>query len=167
MSKKISTKGIMTTVFLHGLDSSSKGTKARWFKEHFPTMVIPDFTGTLDERMAKLNTILAGMEKVVLIGSSFGGLMATIYALENENRVKKVVLLAPALNFPDFVLHPGRKTAVSAQLYIGRQDTVCPPDRVLPTAQQIFADLSVTMTNDDHLLRETFTAIDWEELLKD
>ena len=80
----------MTIIFIHGLDSSSKATTAPWFKEHFPAIVIPDFTGSLDNRMGMLSKILSGMEKVVLIGSSFGGLMATIYALENESRVKKV-----------------------------------------------------------------------------
>jgi hypothetical protein len=34
----------MTTVFLHGLESSSKGVKAGWFRQNFPTMLIPYFT---------------------------------------------------------------------------------------------------------------------------
>lgn len=157
----------MTTVFLHGLDSSSKGVKAGWFRQNFPTMLIPDFTGTLAARMTQLNTILAGLEELVLIGSSFGGLLATMYAMENETRVRKVVLLAPAFNFPEFAPYPGRKTAVPAQLFIGRRDTVCPPEIVIPAGQHIFTDLSVHLSDDDHLLRETFTAIDWAELLKD
>lgn len=37
-------RGAMTAVFLHGLDRSSKGVKARWFRQNFPTMLIPYFT---------------------------------------------------------------------------------------------------------------------------
>jgi hypothetical protein len=35
--------------FLHGLDSSIRGTKAQWFKRHFP-MRLHDFDGDLDRR---------------------------------------------------------------------------------------------------------------------
>jgi len=157
----------MTSVFLHGLDSSSQGTKAKWFREHFPDMVIPDFIGSLTERMEKLNTLLSGRSDLVLIGSSFGGLMATIYALENESRVRKVFLLAPALNFPGVPEKVDRKLNVPATLYIGRRDDVCPPDQVIPAARQIFAHLSVHVSDDDHLLRDTFPAIDWETLLRE
>ena len=157
----------MTTLFLHGLESSSKGTKARWLRQHFPTVVIPDFTGTLGTRMEKLNVILAGKEELLLIGSSFGGLMTTIYAQENENQVKKVILLAPALNFPEFSQYLERKTSVPAQLYIGRQDIICPADSVIPVAQNIFTHLSVYVSDDDHLLRDTFTTIDWAELIRE
>ncbi len=155
----------MTTVFLHGLDSSSRGKKGRWFREHFPEMVIPDFTGSLDERMAELRRNLSGKDGLVLIGSSFGGLMATIYAMENEEQVNEVFLLAPALNFHEFTGTVDRKLIVPASLYIGRGDIVCPPDIVIPKARQIFTDLSVHLADDDHLLRETFPAIDWKALL--
>ena len=66
----------MTIVFIHGLDSSSRGSKALWFKEHFPVMLVPDFTGSLEERMDTLIHKVAGSENLVLVGSSFGGLMA-------------------------------------------------------------------------------------------
>jgi predicted esterase YcpF (UPF0227 family) len=156
----------MTAIFLHGLESSSKGHKARWLREHFPVVVTPDFTGSLGNRMKKLNIVLAKKEELLLVGSSFGGLMATIYAQENNSRVRKVILLAPALNFPDFSPYLGKKTSVPAQLYIGRQDIVCPADRVVQAAQNIFTHLSVHVSDDDHLLRDTFTTIDWAELIR-
>ena len=132
----------MMTLFLHGLESSSRGFKARWFSKNFSEVVTPDFTGVLAVRMKKLRAIMIGMDKTVLIGSSFGGLMATLYAMEQEGRVEKVILLAPALNFPDFVPPVGGKTAVPSRLYIGSRDTVCPPEIVLPLAKHIFSDLS-------------------------
>lgn len=154
-----------TRVFLHGLGSSSRGIKAGWFRKHFPDMLIPGFVGGLDERMDDLRKLLAGSEDLILIGSSFGGLMATIYALENERRLDRVILLAPALNAPDFAGYRGRKTTVPARLYIGRMDTVCPSETVIPLALETFANLTVHEEDDDHLLRATFTGIDWHGLL--
>lgn len=158
----------MKRIFLHGLESSSQGTKARWFRHHFPDMLIPDFVGTLDERMAELDkTIPPEEEDLVLVGSSFGGLMAAIYALEQEDRVHKVVLLAPALNFEEFTLYKGRNTSASAYLYSGRRDEVCPPEVIVPLAFETFTNLTVHESDDDHLLTATFPTIDWHTLLAD
>ena len=147
------------------MESTSKGTKGKWFSKHIPDIRIPDFPGSLDERMTKLNDLLAGQENIVLVGSSFGGLMATIYALENEGRVSEMFLLAPALNFPDFSRYSGRKTGVPTQLFIGRQDDICPPDTVIPRARETFTNLTVHKSDDDHPLRNTFPNIDWKGLL--
>ena len=155
----------MTAVFIHGQDSSSRGVKGLWFKEHYPDMLVPDFTGTLHERMDTLTTLLAGQEKLVLIGSSFGGLMAAIFTLEHESRVKKVILLAPALNFPDYSSYLERQTQVPARLFIGRQDDICPPDIVITAARRTFTNIVIHRSNDDHLLKGTFQEIDWQRLL--
>ena len=154
------------TIFIHGLESSSRGTKASWFKEHYPQMIIPDFTGSLAERLECLIRVLAGYDELTMIGSSFGGLMATIFALEHPERLRQVILLAPALNFPDFTKYHGRVATVPARLYIGSNDTVCPPKIVIPVASEAFTDLVVDETDDDHLLRKTFNNIKWRELLE-
>ena len=83
-------------IFIHGLESSNKGTKSVFFKERFPEMIIPHFTGDLQERMGNLDEILEDKSGIRLVGSSFGGLMAAIFAMENEPRVDKLILLAPA-----------------------------------------------------------------------
>ena len=87
-----------TQFFLHGLESSSKGTKGRWFAEHFPEMIIPDFSGDLSSRLQSLETVCGDVQNLILVGSSFGGLMATIFAMEHEAQCSRLVLLAPALN---------------------------------------------------------------------
>lgn len=152
-------------VFLHGLDSSSQGTKARFFRRHFPAMIIPDFAGPLAERLATLAELLAGKADLTLIGSSFGGLMATIFALEHPARVRQVVLLAPALNFPDFFRYQGRTTPVPAHLVIGIHDSVTPSDLVIPLAREAFPNLRSDLADDDHLLHRTFPGLDWQTLL--
>jgi len=155
----------MTTVFLHGLESSSRGTKGSWFRQHFPKMLVPDFTGSLRDRMDQLNRVLTGRKELLLVGSSFGGLMAAILAIENPERVSRLILLAPALNFPEFDKWHGRSTPVETLLYIGGNDDVCPPAVVIPAAKAAFPALTIHQTDDDHLLRATFAEIDWQCLL--
>ncbi len=152
-------------IFIHGLESSSKGTKGNWLNKHHPEVLVPDFPGSLDERMSKLHTILSGQNNLVLAGSSYGGLMASIFALKHEQRVKKVILFAPALNFSEFDKYIGQSSSVSATLYIGTQDDICPPDQVIPRAQAAFTNLSVHLSEDDHLLKKTFRFLDWQDLL--
>ena len=45
-------------IFIHGLESSGKGFKGRFFKEIFPEILTPDFRGELFERMSELKKIL-------------------------------------------------------------------------------------------------------------
>lgn len=156
----------MKRVFLHGLESSSKGAKARFLQEQFPDMLIPDFTGSLSERMAALTSILAGSRDLMLVGSSFGGLMATIYAMANETDISRLVLLAPALNFPDFSEYMNKRIAVPTWMFIGNDDTVTPAELVVPQARKIFDELYYEEVADDHMLARTFRQFDWQVLLK-
>jgi len=84
-------------IFIHGLESSNQGTKSVFFRERFPDMMLPNFTGSLDVRMQKLDRLLKGKTDIRMVGSSFGGLMAAIFTMRNEFRVDRLVLLAPAL----------------------------------------------------------------------
>ena len=150
--------------FLHGLDSSIQGTKAQWFRQHFPTVRMRNYDGDLSMRMDQLETQVAGLDQLILIGSSFGGLMAACFAIRYPQRCRRLVLLAPALNFSGYSL-PALPTAVPALLVMGTQDTVCPPDLVLPQAQATFSKLELRIEDDDHLLHHSFPRLDWSDLL--
>ena len=152
-------------IFIHGLDSSSQGAKAKYFRSRYHDMLIPDFTGPLQERMARLKTLLHGQSDITLIGSSFGGLMASIYAIENAPPAIQIVLLAPALNFAEFMKYRGRKSDVPAIIYLGKYDTVTPLAEVRPAAEEIFTHLDFHVLEDDHLLRKTFHNINWRKIL--
>ena len=154
-------------IFLHGLESSSKGAKASFLRDLYPTMVIPDFTGSLSERMRSLQSILAGQKNITFIGSSFGGLMATIYAMENHDAVDRLVLLAPALNFPEFCRYAIQHVEAPAWMIIGRNDIVTPPAEVIPMARNIFINLHYDEVDDDHMLARTFRGFSWKTLLGD
>ena len=155
----------MKTYFLHGLDSSSKGTKGQWFTKHFPEMCIPDFEGDLATRLSTLETLCAGCNDLILVGSSFGGLLATCFAIRYSGRCHSLVLLAPALNFPEFV-PPQEMISTPASLIIGNQDTLTPPGSVLPLARRSFSRLQIFRYEDDHMLHDCFEKLDWKQLLQ-
>ena len=155
----------VTRVFIHGLESSSQGTKGVFFREHYPDMIIEDFGGPLEERMEKLNRLLAGRDDLILVGSSFGGLMAAIYACEHEKQVRKVVLLAPALHLPDFLRFTGKRVKIPVTLFHGKNDDVVPPGPVKALAEQVFETLDYRLVDDDHSLHVTFPMMDWKALV--
>ncbi|MDD2465334.1 MAG: alpha/beta fold hydrolase [Desulfobulbus sp.] len=153
-----------TPIFLHGLDSSIQGTKARWFRLHFPQVQMQNYAGELSQRLTQLEQQVAGMENLILVGSSFGGLMATCFAIRHPEQCRRLVLLAPALNFAEY-RPPTEKIIVPTLLVMGRHDTVCPPDLVQPQAEATFSILEVRLEDDDHMLHTSFPAFDWSTLL--
>jgi pimeloyl-ACP methyl ester carboxylesterase len=152
-------------IFIHGLESNNKGTKSIFFKHHYPDMIIPYFTGDLPERMKKLEDILRGKTGIRLVGSSFGGLMGTLFTLENEPRVERLVLLAPAINLMSGIDHTPKKIAVPVWLYHGHQDDVIPLRDVEEVARHMFTNVTFNKVEDDHFLHRTFKRIDWDKLL--
>lgn len=156
---------MINRIFIHGLDSSSKGTKGLFFREKYPDMMIPTFTGDLQKRMIKLNGVLSGKSDIRIVGSSFGGLMATLFALENSSQVKRAILLAPAINMIKFAPHKEGRVSAPVRIYHGRSDDVIPLAEIDPIAREIFTDLSFNIVDDDHFLHKTFKDLDWDTLL--
>lgn len=156
---------ISTTIFLHGLESSSQGSKGRFFTENFPQVVSPDFSGDLATRLMQLQKLCKNTSDLTLIGSSFGGLMATSYAIEFPENVKKLILLAPALNFEKFQ-PPPTKLEIPTLLIVGENDDVTPPSLVLPLARDTFSNIEIRLKDDDHMLHQTFARLDWAKLLQ-
>ena len=74
--------------------------------------------------------ILADRSGWVMIGSSFGGLMAAAFACQQPEQVTKLILLAPALIHPDFATDPPGPVSVPTVIYHGQQDTVVPAEPV-------------------------------------
>jgi pimeloyl-ACP methyl ester carboxylesterase len=153
-----------TTYFLHGLDSSGGGTKGRFFAKNFPHVVCPDFTGTLAERLGQLAKLCHSERQLILIGSSFGGLMATCFATQHHTKINRLILLAPALNFEGYT-PPAKKLSTPAYLLVGKYDTVTPADQVVPLAEATFANLECHIAEDDHMLHNTFQLLNWDKLI--
>ncbi|MCP4544073.1 MAG: alpha/beta hydrolase [Chloroflexi bacterium] len=152
-------------IFIHGLEGSSQGFKATMLRGLFPHVLTPDFGGPLEERMTQLLPILADKSDWVIIGSSFGGLMGTLFTCQHPARVKKLILLAPALTWPGFADPPPKPVSVPTVVYHGLGDTVVLLEPVRALCKQIFTNLTFHAVDDDHRLRETVQTIDWPILL--
>ncbi|MBN1104889.1 MAG: alpha/beta hydrolase [Deltaproteobacteria bacterium] len=153
-------------IFLHGLDSSSQGTKAVFFRERYPDMLTPDFSGPLEERVQQLEGILSGTAGLRIVGSSFGGLMATVFAMQHESSIERMVLLAPAINLLAASGYPEKRVSVPVWVFHGNHDDVIPLRDARAVARRIFPHLTFREVEDDHNLHGTFRTFDWDMLLR-
>jgi pimeloyl-ACP methyl ester carboxylesterase len=154
-----------TRVFIHGLESTSQGTKGAFFRERYPDMIIEDFFGSFAQRMGKLEGLLAGKNDLLLIGSSYGGLMAAVYACLHEERVKKLILLAPALHLEPYKPYLNKKLRMPIVIFHGLRDDVVPLASVRTIAERLFGNHTFNPLEDDHSLHDTFAALEWDALL--
>lgn len=107
-------------IYLHGFASSSHSGKASYFGERLqkrgvrflaPDLNLPDFSTLTVTRMVEQTGALlekpafaeaaAGKGGVTLIGSSLGAFVAVNAAVRWPDRVGRLVLMAPALDFGD------------------------------------------------------------------
>ncbi len=102
---------LLNVLYLHGFASSAASSKAAFFRSclakqgvalHTPDFNEPDFsTLTITRMIAQVGETLDGLPAapVVLIGSSLGGFVAVHAAHRWPERVERMILLAPALDF--------------------------------------------------------------------
>ena len=100
----------MQVLYLHGFASSPQSSKAtflsRRFAERGIDMIVPDLnepdfsTLTITRMLQQVENALASAKgPLVVVGSSLGGFVAVQAALQHADRITRVVLLAPALDF--------------------------------------------------------------------
>ena len=153
-------------MYIHGSESNSNSGKARQFREWFPGMVTPDFKGSFDERMNQLHGMISDTTGWTLIGSSYGGLMATVIALNHESQLRKLVLLAPALTLdPLASISQPATISVPTILIHGTLDTVVLFEPVRQFAQRLFTNLTIHIVEDDHRLHKTANELNWKSIL--
>jgi alpha-beta hydrolase superfamily lysophospholipase len=154
-----------TLVFVHGLESTGQGAKGQYFRKNFPEMIVEDYVGNFAKRMEKLGGILNSKNNLILVGSSFGGLMAAQYAIDNESRIIRLILLAPAMNLPEF--HPNAQKPFQAPviIYHGINDNIVDPYSVKKIAEKAFSQMEHHLVDDDHSLHETFSRLNWKKML--
>lgn len=130
-------------------------------------MIIGNFRGPFQERMDKLEKLLANKTSLILVGSSFGGVMGAVFAGKYPTRVKRLILLAPALTFQEFRANLNKRIHVPTMIVHGRRDDIVPVEPVRQIARQVFAQLTFYLVEDDHVLTTTFPDLDWDDLLMD
>jgi predicted esterase len=155
-----------TLVFVHGLESTGQGEKGQYFRRNFPEMIIEDYVGDFAERMNKLADILKSKSNLILVGSSFGGLMAAQYAIDNESRIMRLILLAPALNLPEFQPNKQKPLQAPVIIYHGIKDNIVDPYIVNGIAEKNFLQMEHHLVDDDHALHKTFPGLNWKKLLR-
>ena len=153
-------------IFIHGSSGSKSQTyKAVLLRGLFPGMVVPDFTGDLPERMAQLETVLGAETGWTLVGSSLGGLMAALFAMQHPDQVRKLVLLAPALTLPGFTNSLPSRISIPTIIIQGTQDELIPLEPTRKLAKKIFTSLTYIVVDDDHRLHKTAQELDWNVML--
>ncbi|MFW9940918.1 MAG: alpha/beta fold hydrolase [Candidatus Thorarchaeota archaeon] len=161
-------------IFIHGLESSGRGFKGRFFKTIFPDILTPDFKefepnikmySLLEARMGELNSILNNKKNWILIGSSFGGLMGTIYTLKNPDNVIRLILLAPFLVSRKLKPSFYKAVDVPVTIFHGEKDDVVRYKPSLERAKMFFTNLEFNLVDDDHFLHKTVKSINWKELI--
>jgi pimeloyl-ACP methyl ester carboxylesterase len=107
----------MHVLYLHGFASSARSSKALFFAarfaEHGVRLGIPDFNEpafsglTITRMLEQVATALdeAPSGEVPVIGSSLGAFVAIQAALRHPDRIRQLVLLAPALDFSGNRMH--------------------------------------------------------------
>jgi uncharacterized protein len=101
---------LMQVLYLHGFASSPQSSKATFFARKFAargiTIIVPDLnqpdflTLTVSRMLRQVSELLASSTcPVCVVGSSLGGFVAVQAARQHPDRVSRLVLLAPALDF--------------------------------------------------------------------
>lgn len=97
----------LRVLYLHGFASSPASRKAQFFAEKLrslglqvdiPDLAEGDFQRLTITRQLKLLERLLAREPAILIGSSLGGYLASLYA-SSHPEIDRLVLLAPAFDF--------------------------------------------------------------------
>lgn len=88
-------------VFLHGLETGPHGNKFQTLAGlGLGEVLAPDCRdlNSPDARLPVIEAALAGKARLVLVGSSFGGLMALKFVVAHPEQVAGIVLCAPAVH---------------------------------------------------------------------
>lgn len=152
-------------LFIHGLAGSGQGFKATYLLGLYPDLLAPDFPGDFYERMAQLRLLLANSTGWTLIGSSMGGLMATVYACTHPGLIDRLVLLAPALNYIDPEDNTLQLTDIPVTVIHGLRDDIVPIDKTREMAEHLFSNLTFMTFDATHDLNAIVPLLDWPALL--
>jgi pimeloyl-ACP methyl ester carboxylesterase len=156
--------------FLHGLDSSPQGTKARLLRQGYPGCIIPELPPDIYKRMDIVEKEIR--TPAVVIGSSLGGLTAVMFAMKHPDRVMELILLAPAVGAHvgvhiladqenDLLESLGIPDNVPATIITGTRDEIIPVTAVRSLARRSPqpSQIHLLEVDDDHSLHASLGLI--------
>ena len=161
-------------IFIHGLESSGKGFKGTYLKGLLPDILTPNFIKfkknisleiLLKERMEQLDLILKARNSWIIIGSSFGGLMASLYAVRHPEKIEKLILFAPFLATSMLQIDDISPLNIPTIIFHGKHDEIAQYKASREQAYQLFLNLEFNTTEDHHDLNKTITTLNWNKLI--
>ena len=151
--------------FLHGMESSPKGTKAQLLRRHYPDCVIPRLPPDITKRLGILKELIT--EPSWIIGSSLGGLSSLMFAMEKPKLVKEMIILAPAVGFFDSnIFNEQEKQLISKSIIptgipccviAGEEDDVIPLEEIKKMVERSpdQSQITLTIVKDGHSLNQS------------
>jgi len=144
-------------VFAHGLEGSPQGNKSRRLRALGLPCVVPDMGGVpLQGRFEVLERATRG-GGVLLVGSSYGGLVAALVAQAHPERFVGMVLCAPALGWVEAPnLEPQGLVApagLPVTIIHGLHDDVVPIDQSRAYRDRSPVGITLLEVDDGHALR--------------
>ena len=148
--------------FIHGLEGSPQGSKARLFAEHFETITPEMDTSSFDVSVDTQAAALSEFHPDILVGSSFGGAVAVELLARRLWQGPTLLLAQAAIHYdPAASLPPG----VPVWLVHGKGDALVDPEQSRRLAATANSDeVRLIEVDDDHPLHASVSSgaiIDW------
>lgn len=145
----------MKLLFLHGLESGPHGAKYQALQAALGDVISPDCRGISDPQQ-RLQIILREIdhiqERLLVIGSSMGGLMALLLQQAVPQRIAGLLLCAPALHRPAAAGLTAENLPPTLIIHGGR-------DQVVPISASRQFGAPLLAVDDDHSLKNSLPLI--------
>lgn len=148
--------------FVHGLEGSPQGSKARMLAEHFDARTPAMDTSTFQSCVETQARVLAEFEPDVLVGSSFGGAVVVALLERGLWRGPTLLLAQAALRYDDGARLP---EDVTVWLVHGLADDIVDPEESRRLARTGSTErVRLIEVDDDHPLHASVAAgrlVEW------
>jgi hypothetical protein len=151
--------------FVHGLEGSPQGRKARLLAEHFDTRTPAMDTGDFEACVRLQADVVASFQPDVLVGSSFGGAVAVAL-------LQRGLWRGPTLLLAQAALHQGLAAELPEGVLVwivhGSRDDLVAPEESRTLAESGTRGLvRLFEVEDDHPLSRTTASGDLVRLVRD
>ena len=155
----------VTRVFIHGLDSSSRGTKGTFFQSN-PRDDHGRFLRPLQTEDGTARAEPRSEEQPDPRRFELWGPHGCAICVQKRIRTRHSSSSPPPYEHGDFSPYDATPLELPVTLYHGRQDLVVPPEPTRLIAERLFRNMEIHLVDDDHNLHLVFPMLDWDRLLE-